>query len=237
MSSLEDDKKLFTAINAIIAPYGCVAFGIGPEAVAVMGDGRVVSESILVRFPRDPSPELITTVSTAITNRVRGITRVVQDVVSVPQQLTVYSDLVVLAKAGQFDVIVHGCNCFCAMGAGIAQQIKGAFPAAYDADRQTNRGDRSKLGTCTVASCPIPSGIVEVVNAYTQYHWKEPEGEVLADYPAIRSCLAWLRKNYLGKRIGMPRIGAGLARGDWNIIGMAICEEFRGEDVFVVVRS
>jgi len=33
-------------------------------------------------------------------------------------------DLVQMAKEGKFDVIAHGCNCFCAMGAGIAPQIK-----------------------------------------------------------------------------------------------------------------
>jgi hypothetical protein len=37
---------------------------------------------------------------------------------------TVYGDLVKLAIAGNFDVIVHGCNCYHTMGAGIAKQIK-----------------------------------------------------------------------------------------------------------------
>ena len=46
-------------------------------------------------------------------------------------------DLIALAKAGEFDVIVHGCNCQCAMDAGIAKQIKAEFPAAYAADCAT----------------------------------------------------------------------------------------------------
>ena len=33
-------------------------------------------------------------------------------------------DLIKLALQGEFDVIVHGCNCFCTMGAGIAKSIK-----------------------------------------------------------------------------------------------------------------
>ena len=56
-------------------------------------------------------------------------------------------DLVQLALAGKFDVIVHGCNCMCTMGAGIAKQIKQKFPEAYRVDCQTKKGDRSKLGT------------------------------------------------------------------------------------------
>jgi len=32
---------------------------------------------------------------------------------------TIPGDLIALAKAGEFEVIVHGCNCFCTIGAGI----------------------------------------------------------------------------------------------------------------------
>ena len=37
-------------------------------------------------------------------------------------------DLIQLALTGEFDVIIHGCNCFCAMVAGIAQSIRSVFP-------------------------------------------------------------------------------------------------------------
>jgi O-acetyl-ADP-ribose deacetylase (regulator of RNase III) len=36
-------------------------------------------------------------------------------------------NLIKLAKMGKFDVIGHGCNCFCTMGAGIAPQMAEAF--------------------------------------------------------------------------------------------------------------
>jgi len=38
-------------------------------------------------------------------------------------------DLIVLAKEGKFDVIAHGCNCQCIMGAGLAPQMAKAFGA------------------------------------------------------------------------------------------------------------
>ena len=50
----------------------------------------------------------------------------------------VYGDLIDMALEGHFDVIVHGCNCFCAMGAGIAKQIKETFRSAYNEDLKTN---------------------------------------------------------------------------------------------------
>ena len=58
-------------------------------------------------------------------------------------------NLIELGLDGQFDVIVHGCSCFCEMGAGIAKAIRRAFPKACQADQQTEPGDRSKPETCT----------------------------------------------------------------------------------------
>ena len=97
----------------------------------------------------------------------------------------VKGDLIALAQAGKFDLIVHGCNCFCSMGAGIALAIRNAFPEAYAADRATARGDRGKLGTCSVGVVMVGLDELHVVNAYTQYHWGG-EG-VLLDYAAPRS--------------------------------------------------
>jgi O-acetyl-ADP-ribose deacetylase (regulator of RNase III) len=62
---------------------------------------------------------------------------------------TVQGDLIELAKAGAFDVIIQGCNCQCRMGRGIALTIKQQFPEAYTADCQTEIGDRAKLGNFT----------------------------------------------------------------------------------------
>ena len=49
-------------------------------------------------------------------------------------------DLLRFALDGRFDVIVHGCNCQCAMGKGIALSIKEQFPEAYAADLATAKG-------------------------------------------------------------------------------------------------
>lgn len=129
---------------------------------------------------------------------------------------TIEGDLIELAWQGRFDVIVHGCNCFCDMGAGIAHRIKAVFPAAFEADCRTTPGDKGKLGTTTTALCPTDSGTVTVVNAYTQYDYAGPG--VLVDYDALARCLQWVAKTYPDQRIGLPKIGAGLARGDWRTI-------------------
>ena len=148
---------------------------------------------------------------------------------------TVQGDLIQLAKAGEFDVIIHGCNCQCSMGAGIALAIREAFPEAYAADRATPRGDRGKLGTFSVGIVDRYHHELHVVNAYTQYHW-EGEG-VLVDYAAIRRCMYRLKRRYARPprlRIGLPKMGAGLARGDWHTIRAILEEELDGTDATVV---
>jgi O-acetyl-ADP-ribose deacetylase (regulator of RNase III) len=142
-------------------------------------------------------------------------------------------DLLRLALDGRFDVIVHGCNCQCAMGKGIALSIKQQFPEAYEADLRTPKGDRSKLGTISTALIERPPARFTVVNAYTQFHYRG-EG-VLADYEAIRSAFGLIREQFTGRRIGYPKIGAGLAKGDWDTIAAIIDETLAGEDHTLVV--
>jgi len=145
---------------------------------------------------------------------------------------TISGDLIQLAESGQFDLIAHGCNCFCTMGAGIAKAVKEVFPAAFQADEATKRGDRAKLGTCSFAEMALETSSLIVVNAYTQFDWRGSGPKV--DYAAIRSCMGWIKQHYPGRRIGLPKIGAGLAGGDWPTIAAIIEEELTGEDVTLV---
>lgn len=146
--------------------------------------------------------------------------------------LAIKGDIIEMAKRGRFDVIMQGCNCFCAMGRGLALSIKREFPEAYEADKLTKKGDPTKIGTCSCATCSVGRNVFDIVNCYTQYHWNGIS--VLADYDGVRSCMRWIKKQYSGKRIGLPRIGAGLARGDWTVIKNIIEEELSGENVTLV---
>jgi len=141
---------------------------------------------------------------------------------------TVSGDLLQLAVDGHFDVIIHGCNCQCQMGKGIALAIKRRFPEAYAADCRTAKGDVAKLGTISVAEVDRGGDVLYVVNGYTQFHWRG--NGVKADYAAIRSVMKTVRATFAGKRIGYPGIGAGLAGGDWDVIRTIIEEELAGED-------
>jgi O-acetyl-ADP-ribose deacetylase (regulator of RNase III) len=141
---------------------------------------------------------------------------------------TTKGDLLKLALDGRFDVIVHGCNCMCQMGAGNARSIKKQFPEAFEADQRTIGGDRGKLGTITTADITRARASFTIVNAYTQYDYRPPGPNV--NYDAIRAALREIKRRFAGKRIGYPKIGAGLAGGDWSRIAAIIDEELAGED-------
>lgn len=139
-------------------------------------------------------------------------------------------NLITLAQQGKFDIIVHGCNCFATMGAGIAVAIKKAFPEAYKADikHYPAKRTKSRLGTISGGEVLLPESgkILFVINAYTQY----TPGPDFRLY-ALKDCL-WELKELIselqhqagygmaGKKIqvGFPKIGAGIGGGDWNQI-------------------
>lgn len=151
-------------------------------------------------------------------------------------------DLVALAKEGKFDVIAHGCNCFCAMGSGIAPQIAQAFPWAEEADNRTIRGDYNKLGNYTLG-LPHSRFVrkkVHVFNLYSQYKPGEATFpyDIPLDYDALALSLRKMRHLILSwesdVKIGLPKIGAGLAGGDWTIIKEIMDLETEDLDVTIV---
>ena len=137
-------------------------------------------------------------------------------------------DLIELSQKGEFDVIIHGCNCFCTMGAGIAKLIKSNFPEAYQADLQTTKGDKNKLGQISYAELITSNGKLIVVNGYTQYNWRGRGKKV--DYEALRNVFKAIKTKFSGLKMAYPAIGAGLAGGSWEIISEIINEELEGEN-------
>lgn len=151
-------------------------------------------------------------------------------------------DLIKAAQNGEVNVIAHGCNCFVTMGSGIAPLIKAAFPEMYDADLNTVPGDRAKLGTCSVAF--INDGSLTGFNLYSQYGYnRRKHGLRDLDYNALYDSMVEMKKALQGLyggsmdkyKIGFPKIGAGLAGGDWNVIEAMIKSVFHDCDVTVYV--
>jgi len=153
-------------------------------------------------------------------------------------------DLIHLAKQGHFDIIAHGCNCFCRMGSGIAKQIREEFPHAWLADQETAEGDIDKLGNYTRAFHKL--GELEykngyafddrkdlmIINLYSQYKYDRRTKPL--DYEALTLGLRKINLHWAGQSIGLPLIGAGLAGGDWNRIKKIIESELTLMNVTIV---
>ena len=161
-------------------------------------------------------------------------------------------DLIKLAKQGQFDVIVHGCNCLSTMGAGIAPQMAKSF-GCDRFEMELHGPDINKLGNIDYKTLylednnhwtPYPDEDgkwvafkLTVVNAYTQYKYgrNHKDGAIAPfDYEAFTLCMRKMNKVFGGKHIGMPKIGAGLAGGDWNRIEKIINDELWNCGITVV---
>jgi len=138
-------------------------------------------------------------------------------------------DLINLANKGHFDVIVHGCNCFCAMGSGIARQVADQIPGAWEADLVTHAGDYNKLGNYskfTVVTDSLTK--YTVINAYTQYTIRQGSASVF-EYCAFDLILQKLAHEFRGARFGFPAIGMDRAGGDRATILRSL-ERFAGFD-------
>ena len=121
----------------------------------------------------------------------------------------VTGDLLQMGKDKEFDIIIHGCNCYNTMGAGIAAQVAQQFPDARLADDETVRGDAGKLGTYTIGM----SGRLVILNCYTQYGISSTGNDVF-EYNAFERVLDKIQYRFGKWRIGLPLIGMGLAGGD-----------------------
>lgn len=165
-------------------------------------------------------------------------------------------DLIELALQKKFNVIAHGCNCFCTMGAGIAPQMAKAFGAdefpleleEIDGEPTYNRGDVNKLGQIDYKSFKFGktkiyetyprSSDITIVNCYTQYGFSRmyKDGyEKPLDYNALVLCLKKMNHIFKGLHIGLPQIGCGLAGGDWAVVKLMIQEYLTDCQVTVVI--
>ena len=157
-------------------------------------------------------------------------------------------DLITLAKAGTFDVIAHGCNCHSTMGAGIAPQMARAFGCDRFVMERIG-SDVNKLGNIDyqtfvltkLTADDIKNGNFKpeltVVNAYTQFNYgrNHADGDAKPlSYEALTLCMKKINVLFAGKHIGLPKIGAGLAGGDWERIKFIIQRELQDCQVTVV---
>lgn len=130
------------------------------------------------------------------------------------------------------DIIAHGCNCRGGFGSGVAKTMSIKYPKArqYYLDKFDSEG--WKLGE--VQFVKTGSGETYIANCATQDNYGY-SGELNADYNAIRTAMETVKCFAMIKNltVAIPKIGAGLAGGDWTIIENILKEVFSDYDVSV----
>ena len=131
------------------------------------------------------------------------------------------------------DVIFHCCNVFHTMGAGVALAIKNEYPEAYEADCQTVKGDKDKLGTVSLAVVKDPTkhknqNIKAIANLYGQFGFGK--GNRPLSYDALYDGLVNLKSRLKPtlKAVALPyKLGCGLANGSWPVVEKMIDDIFK----------
>jgi O-acetyl-ADP-ribose deacetylase (regulator of RNase III) len=128
-------------------------------------------------------------------------------------------------------ILAHGCNCSGGYGSGVAAGMakwhklaKNQYLSKYDSEEGWELGDVQFVtsGDKIIANCATQDGYM-------------PRGICHADYPAIRKTME-LVKDFAkanGYDVAIPKIGAGLAGGDWTIIEGILKDVFVDYDVTV----
>lgn len=119
--------------------------------------------------------------------------------------------------ASNLKVIAHGCNCQGVMGGGIAKQIRDKWPNVYEVYNLKYKVLGLELGTI------LPVRTLDdriIVNCMTQLDFGY-NNKMYVDYDAIDKCMTAINNHvelWGVTEVGMPKIGAGLGNGQWNLI-------------------
>lgn len=129
-------------------------------------------------------------------------------------------------------ILAHGCNSLGVMGAGVALAIKEKYEFAYKTYMMIHELGGLKLGVAVWSGNP---DYKQVVNCIIQDNVGNGDKQYV-NYDALRLCLEDINvhcKEFKEEFVAMPKIGCGLAGGDWKVVSKIIEESF--QDVTPVV--
>jgi O-acetyl-ADP-ribose deacetylase (regulator of RNase III) len=139
------------------------------------------------------------------------------------------------------EIIAHGVNCQSKFGSGLAKTIterypivKGSYHGLCEHYKSMGFGEGILLGMIQpIKVAPNRT----IVNCFTQENYGY-DGKQYVDYEAIQDCFIKLKEKYLdrGKTVAIPKIGAGLGGGDWNIIEKIINEVIGENEIVVYIK-
>ena len=138
----------------------------------------------------------------------------------------------VLTRTGQPSLLIHICNNRGGFGAGFAKALAARYPQVKEAYRAWVAGDSQsahftaeyfRLGNIQAVGV---GDALTIINMIAQNGYKSEDNQQPIDYTALQKCLVKVRAAALREKrlIILPKIGTGLAGGDWQIIERLITE-------------
>ena len=134
----------------------------------------------------------------------------------------------------EIEHILHGCNAQGVMGSGVAKIIKEQFFDAYKFYAEQYDEHGLKLGDVQF----VPASGKVIVNAITQEFYGR-DGKRYVSYDAVAAVMKTVNqvlKLSGHTRLAMPKIGAGLGGGDWDVIARIIEQELIDIEPVVYVQ-
>ena len=129
-----------------------------------------------------------------------------------------------LLQNAEEQLIAHGCNAQGVMRSGVAAAVRQFWPEAFDVYERQDNMYVLAMGSVIYAEA---RGKI-IANCITQQYYGRDNRKYVS-YDAVRSCLDTLNQDMEAENIysiAMPKIGAGLGGGDWEIIQQIIKDEF-----------
>jgi O-acetyl-ADP-ribose deacetylase (regulator of RNase III) len=114
------------------------------------------------------------------------------------------------------DAFGHGCNCQKRMASGVAYAVRKTFYEMVQADLDSPVSNQERLGTFIRVS--LSNGKIGY-NIYSQFMYGRDRVNV--DYGALEQGTLGACENLKAsgfKTLALPKIGCGLAGGDWDVV-------------------
>jgi len=130
---------------------------------------------------------------------------------------------------GRPAIVCHSCNSSGKWGKGFVLAVSNRWKEPEAEYRKL----QVPIQKGFVQFVPVAPGVT-VANMIGQ---GDPQEEVPVDYDALRKALGIVRQKAMeiGAAVHMPRIGAGLGRGDWNKIQKIVEQEVSSHGLDVMV--
>lgn len=138
----------------------------------------------------------------------------------------------------KYSVICHCCNALGAWGKGFVVPLGKKYPIAKEKYLKFIKMTKEENRLGSVSFAKVTDNII-VANIIGQYNIYPKDGKIPLDYEALekgfKNVIEMFKTNNIPLTIHMPKIGCGLAGGDWNVVEKIIKNTFINENIEVYV--